>query len=189
MKDEAKCPYCGPDGTMYSYNGDGKVCPHCNGTAALPTQQKALTKAQLFTAIYDGFGFIDPKTCDTLTNTTWEILNNINAIPNETVKDQEIEDLKFQRDEAVRMLNEKLGQLNELHNQDLGGVGIGATRMMLEDRKRMTETINAWREALEMVKKCSLNPAHTMTKLGLEECLDACHKVACAAIDKPKGLI
>ena len=47
-------------------------------------------------------------------------------------------------------------------------------------------TVTAQRDrlmaALEMVRDCSLNPAHTMTKLGLEECIDACHKVAIAAI-------
>ena len=41
-------------------------------------------------------------------------------------------------------------------------------------------------EALEVVKSNSLNPAHTMTKLGLEECIDANHKIAKAILAKIK---
>lgn len=42
-------------------------------------------------------------------------------------------------------------------------------------------------EALKMVKYCSLNPAHTMTKSGLEDCLDDCHKVSTSALAKLIG--
>jgi len=45
------------------------------------------------------------------------------------------------------------------------------------------ETAN---KALSLVKDCSLNPAHTMRMGGLEQCLDACHKIAREALkEKP----
>lgn len=35
---------------------------------------------------------------------------------------------------------------------------------------------------LENIRDNTLNPAHTMTKQGLEECMDLCHKIACRAL-------
>lgn len=40
---------------------------------------------------------------------------------------------------------------------------------------------------LEAIRDSSLNPAHTMTKLGLEEALDACHSLAADALTKIAG--
>ena len=42
-------------------------------------------------------------------------------------------------------------------------------------------------EALEIVKANSVNPAHTMTKLGLELCMDANYKIVKAILAKRKG--
>jgi len=39
-------------------------------------------------------------------------------------------------------------------------------------------------EALKLIKENSLNPAHTMTKLGLEESLDMVHKIAVNLLKK-----
>ncbi len=41
-------------------------------------------KADLFRALYDGFGFIDPKACDTITETTFEILKAKGYLPGVT---------------------------------------------------------------------------------------------------------
>ena len=48
------------------------------------------------------------------------------------------------------------------------------------------ELIKEMRSALEVVRDNTLNPAHTMTMLGLEETTDANHRLASAILEKTK---
>ena len=49
--------------------------------------------------------------------------------------------------------------------------------------RKQNEQIKQLNCAMEAVRDNTLNPARTMTKLGLEEAVDACHRIACANFD------
>ncbi len=56
---------------------------------------------------------------------------------------------------------------------------------MVEDiaYERLEEDLSKAKRALQLIKDNCLNPAHTMTKLGLEDVVDCCRKIAVETLD------
>lgn len=53
---------------------------------------------------------------------------------------------------------------------------------LMEQADRQAEDIKRYRMSLECVMANCINPAHTMTTLGLEETVDACSEIAQSAL-------
>jgi len=85
----------------------------------------------------------------------------------------------------------------ELENAKTALIYVGETNGSLSaGNKRLFDYISDLLEARELIKEMrnyfsivrdnSLNPAHTMTQLGLEETTDANHKIALMMLEKSK---
>ena len=59
--------------------------------------------------------------------------------------------------------------------------------VQLGDYQRQSDLLGECLDALEVIKSNSLNPAHTMTIIGLQETVDANYKIATAILAKRKG--